>query len=337
MIDDLLLATPRLDIQLTLLLLHAVFWAAITRLAKLPIKAFVVRQSAAWQARWLQFNRKWVHGMLGRDDIMTDDKATLDFAAGYLGVMLQHIVGGCLCVPSLLGLQSLPTVPLAAHGALCEAGWELQDMVRILRDLTLGGEEGRANNPTVAVVFMTLHHSVGLALVVPMNASRYHSSALYHEGVFMLQLAAAIAGLMQQYGFSLDVSTRGGLLRMKVSVCLVFTVVAWTRVVRYAWVLSGLLAEFEATGAFALWRVCLTVAILMGLFNVIILLDCAAKLAKFLPMSVSDERIVELQRQLSTSFRLDSIIELTRTQSRWAKLRGAVLFGAVKAGPEKRD
>merc|ERR1712196_613017 len=120
------------------------------------------------------------------------------------GILLQHIIGGLLCLPVLVGWGS-PALgyTLGRWGALCEAGWELQDgLVRIVQ-VNCGGEKGKELNPVPLRILMTVHHVMGLSLVVPMNIY-FSENYWYIYLVCLLQLAAAVAMLGQNYGFLLD-------------------------------------------------------------------------------------------------------------------------------------
>merc|ERR1719181_857416 len=105
---------------------------------------------------------------------------------------------------------------LARHGALCEAGWELQDAFTRAYEVLFGGEKGKLLNPTPVLVFWAFHHTMGLSMVIPMNLV-YPDLAYYHELVFLLQFASFVAMMFQHYGYTLDVKTKSGLNMMKIS------------------------------------------------------------------------------------------------------------------------
>ena len=60
------------------------------------------------------------------------------FACSFLAILIQHGVGGALCMPSTLGAVGRGAWALACHGALCEAGWELQDLATRITQVICG-------------------------------------------------------------------------------------------------------------------------------------------------------------------------------------------------------
>ena len=84
-------------------------------------------------------------------------------------INLQHFSGGMLCAPLCFGL--LPATPgglgfaLARLGALCEAGWELEDTVVSIGKLLLG-----IRDPAdVQILCVKLLHHVAGAMSVLMQ------------------------------------------------------------------------------------------------------------------------------------------------------------------------
>lgn len=115
---------------------------------------------------------------------------------------------------------------MAGHGALCEAGWELQDLATRAWQLTFGGEDGKAKNPVALVVIMCIHHAMGLCMIIPMNI-HHSSNPSYHEFVFLLQFAAFVALGAGNYGSSLDIETTSGLFQMKIVCTIVLLVMTY--------------------------------------------------------------------------------------------------------------
>lgn len=62
----------------------------------------------------------------------------------------------------------------------------------------------------------------------------YPSLYWYHEGIFLLQFAACVALMAQNYGYTLDIGTRGGLAQMKATVTLVMLTMGYSRGLRCA-------------------------------------------------------------------------------------------------------
>merc|ERR1719384_2846853 len=149
-----------------------------------------------------------LHIKLDRDEVFT-------LCCEFMVILMQHGVGGALCIPSLLGMLPGWASSLACHGALGEVGYEVQDTVERLYDRLFGGPAGKARQQTVILILLGVHHAMGMLLVVPMNLY-FGDNVYYHELVFLLQFAAFTACALQQFGYTLDVNTTRGLITMKI-------------------------------------------------------------------------------------------------------------------------
>merc|ERR1739848_645192 len=56
---------------------------------------------------------------------------------------------------------------MANHGALCEIGTEVQDVLLRIYELSFGGEKGRKKTPISLWIATIAHHSVACCLVLP--------------------------------------------------------------------------------------------------------------------------------------------------------------------------
>ena len=72
---------------------------------------------------------------------------------------------GCLCVPSLLFGPGGWRSTLACLGALCEVGYEAQDLLLRVVWATTGTH--KHDNPPVLMILMILHHSMATSSAVP--------------------------------------------------------------------------------------------------------------------------------------------------------------------------
>ncbi|CAE8700097.1 unnamed protein product [Polarella glacialis] len=272
-------------VQLFLLVCSATLWFFLLAwFGGKIVRPFITKQP--WGDQWIEINQKNAKE-LGVD---FDKETTLVAACNLVAVLLQHSLGGALCVPALLGWFS-PEVrtALACHGALCEAGWELQDGLERAYHVLFGTEEKKKENPTmVPNVIMGVHHAMGLTMVVPMNIF-FPSLYWYHEGIFLLQFAAFFALLIQFYSFTLDVGTQSGLLKMQLSVVAVFSLMIYSRALRYGFVVYKVVAFLYAEGGTVMFVGSCVTALLMSLLNALLVCDSAGKLVKFLPMSVKKE------------------------------------------------
>merc|ERR1712232_1187938 len=126
-----------------------------------------------------------------------------EFGFELMAILMQHFLGGMLCLPVLLGLPqfSAPVaMAMARHGGSCEAGWEIQDYITRICEKAFGGEKGNKKNPASIMVIFGIHHFMGTMMVIPMNLffpTCYWSSLL----VCLLQAAATLALGLQQLGF----------------------------------------------------------------------------------------------------------------------------------------
>lgn len=248
-----------------------------------------------------------------------------------VAITLQHFVGGSLCLPSVLGVEMRgASAALACHGALCEAGWELQDFVARAHQILRQGQAGRRKNPVPLLVILTLHHVAGQSLCIPMNI-HYRTNRDYHEMVFLLQFAAFVALALQCYGFTLDVESRTGLRKMRGAVIILWLTVAYSRIVRYAVVGYRLLAAYRTDGHDAmLWAGCFAMAT-MSIINVLFFFDATCKLKKFMTMRAVQEAQEDVCRAPPAGMAEHKFITADRVSC--TTTQGAVLLGtAVRAG-----
>ena len=291
--DEVLSCAPTLRAQLILLSVSGLLWYfALPWIAQRVIRPYA--EAAPWRDRWSGFWTSWFQKSLQLHGLPAEQY--FDQACVFTAILLQHFVGGLLCVPSVVGAPLALAAPLARLGALCEAGWEFQDVVTMIYQRLFGGEAGLKRFPNVVVVAQLVHHAMGLSMVVPMNLALGDDRA-YHEFVFLLQGAAFIALATQGYGFTLDVKTRGGLRTMKLISAFTVLVLLYSRGVRYVVVAAQLLRAIDGP----LWYVGANAVGLMGLLNLAMTGDAAAKFVKFARTSHNDAGVVELHRQLSGS------------------------------------
>ena len=128
-------------------------------------------------------------------------------------VMLQHLVGALLCVPSVFRLSSDAswTSSLAALGVLCELGFEMMDTVEVVcKRLFKGAKEV----PNSHLLFLAFHHGLTSVLGIPMIV-HYRTLVPLHWLCFDLQIVAASV-VVTEYGRMLDLKKAGDLLQFKI-------------------------------------------------------------------------------------------------------------------------
>lgn len=213
-----------------------------------------------------------------------DDEAALVFWEKFWGVGLQHGVGGVLCIPAVFALpicSNETACMLARHGALVEVAWEIGDVCQRAYELLFGGQVGKDRNPPSILALLAIHHSMSIALVIPMNITYPHLLP-YFELVFILQFVAALAILIGQYSMTLAVDKPFELAQMFYLSCLNFCAMIISRLVYYWWPVLSILATFWADGRTAFFGVGFVVGVLlMPLIGLLFAVDGNAKVQKF--------------------------------------------------------
>lgn len=235
--------------------------------------------------QWLQLNKQFFKNSLFT--VFSSDADAFDFACLFQTILVQHLLGGLLCLPSTLGFEGRIVTALACHGALYEAGWALQDIVSRTHQRLLQGEKGKGLNPLPLLLVVVVHHAMGQSMAIPMNLY-YADNRDYHEFVVLLQLAAFVAMSLQSYGYTLNVKTKTGLLKMKVSITISWLTILYSRDVRFAIVGYRLAKTFYVDGNMTMLYAGSFALLLMALFNTMIFLDATQKLLKFAKMSPTE-------------------------------------------------
>ena len=268
-------AESTVGIQLSLVAIHGVFWY------------FFVREvSTKWLGPYLkrqyyvQFFTTCSQATFRNGYYLDlDREQAFDLTVHIGAVLVQHLVGGALCVPAMIFANPWATA-LAIHGALCEAGWEASDIVMRTWQLLFGGREGRRKNPRNLVLILFGHHLMGQLMVVPMNL--YHRDDRdYHELVLELQFAAFFAGFAQLSGYTLRLGVPSDFRLMRFSVTLTLALVLWSRGLRYVVVGSRLIAKLRAADEPRMLACGAFVLLVMAVFNVFVVIDCWKKFVKF--------------------------------------------------------
>lgn len=181
------------------------------------------------------------------------------------------------------------------------------------------------------LVILGIHHTMGLGMAIPMNLV-FANEPYYHEMVFLLQFAAAIALGLQNYGYILDVKTASGLFRMKMAVTITLCTIIYSRVLRFAYVGYKLLGISYASGGGAMFYGGCAVICLMGLINTLFTLDATGKFSKFIRMKHIEAKIDEALTDVIAAV---TPVRIPKNSANWAKLRGVKAMGAFKAAAAK--
>lgn len=284
-LQNLFACAPTWPVQLSLLALQSTIWfffvpAFATKVAKPYVDAHPMSE------QWGQLNKVlWKEGYFCDFSL---EKAR-EFGCLLIAIICQHLFGGILCLPAVMarGAPSSLAASLARHGALCEAGWECQDGLYRVYQVIRGGKDNRGSNPPALLTLLSVHHAMGLSMVLPMNVY-YSDNYLYFHLVFILQVAAGVALLTQQWGFTLDTTTAVGLGKMKVGVTVTFLTLWYTRVLAFVPDCYMLLSDFWGSSSAFFVGGCIA-TVLMALLNVLLVGDATVKFKKFVAMRVEEE------------------------------------------------
>ena len=184
-IQDILLATAKIEVQIILALLHSVLWYVLINYVLFAIARKIICNMRS-KKQFLHQTCESMKKMVG--DAWEDEESQIELAANTQCILVQHCVGGMLSLPSVLGMSYLfpagVTAAMARHGALCEIGFEIQDTLLRTWQIVFGGEIGRKRNPLSMMVIQLMHHSLAFCLVIPLNIY-YPDNVWYHEGIVL--------------------------------------------------------------------------------------------------------------------------------------------------------
>jgi len=251
------------------------------------LEPWVARQPWWPQARKLQKHMNMNFGYMEED---CTDEVLLNFYCFVCVVSVHHLVLGSLCLPVLISGGTWGYT-LFFVGCLGEIGFDGYDFIKMFVGVINGA------CPVKYFIIMGLcHHTLSLSLLVPMLIN-YLYLTQFHVIVTSLLLAAGVAFGTGSYKFTLNTSTRSGMIRYKVIV-VVQTLTVWaTRAGLWfpfgIMILNKLSADGE-TLFFVGGIICLT---LMSFFNLAMLADATEAAVKWLPMEVpqTDDEVAAVE------------------------------------------
>ena len=296
-LSEMLMAAPKLDVQITLAILHTILWYFLINHMFIPITIWVINNLEN-KKRFIYFNRLTFKKIIGWD--LGDNEEEQILAISRIdAAFLQHLVSGLLTMPYAFGIGSslLPievASAMARHACLCEFGWETEDFILRMYERILCGERGRKLNPKNLMLTLTAHHSLIWCMAIPMNIY-YPYHVYFHEGVCIVELGAFVVSLLQQYGYTLNVETQKGLTKMKMSIAIAFITILWTRVLRYAWICKMTYSTFVEDENWIILRCCIVPTILLSGINVGVCKDGLEKLIKFMTMKSKKDSIEKIK------------------------------------------
>ena len=132
-----------------------VFWGLFFYLLSAAIRPLVFGKPWLVAAGERDYERggKELYEQLGlskdKDDFI---KAFMNMWPWTCGIIVQHLFGGFLCLPSILGIGNEETASsLACLGILCEMGWEIEDIITWIYK-RFGLPDGKAAVPSAVSI-----------------------------------------------------------------------------------------------------------------------------------------------------------------------------------------
>ena len=311
-LKELVIAAPKLEVQITLAIVYTILWYFLINRAMVPICISVISKLES-KKQFIHFNFESFKKIIKWD--IDDDEEQIIVISRIDSAMIQHLVGGILFFPSAFGLGSVlpvghPTA-LASHAGLSEMGWEVQDILFRSYEIIYGGDKGRKLNPPALMLPLIAHHSAACMAVIPMNIT-YPDNTYWHEIFCIIQLGSFVLMFLQQYGYTLNVQTKDGLAKMKIAISISFLTCLWTRVIRYTSLLKILFDTFADDSNWGLIKYGAVPSVLLSLFNIALMTDTWQKFTKFVSMEIKNNSKRNIEK---TTRKLDSIKDFASNSS----------------------
>ncbi|KAL7471011.1 hypothetical protein ACHAXS_013526 [Conticribra weissflogii] len=301
---------------IVIVLAFAILWYIIFAIVKAIIRTLVHNKPWLKQALERDYERSGKR-MLEEIGLEFTKEEAIEFTMNdwpkMQAIYLQHLVGSMFCIPSLLGLTDPSTASsLAICGILSEMGWELQDMTEILY-IRYCKKDGKKLMPGAIVFIFALHHSLTTSLGVPMILY-YRNLKTLHWLCFDLQFAAALALMISEYTKLLDIANSHRQLRQFKTLNIVaFTVMLWTRVIHWIYLIFDMLVTFHNDKAWTFLVVGVLASLAFSLFSFLVCVKpFYKKLVKFHHASVEFE---SLPADATTSTRRSSVMKLEKAMA----------------------
>ena len=191
------------------------------------------------------------------------------------GIVLQHFVGGLLCVPSVLQLEFVGDekfrTSLACLGVISEIGWEIEDTVILIykRYFT---PNGKSTVPGALLVLMCVHHTLGTGLGLPMILA-YRDMKSFHGIVLNLQLGASISIGVGEYTKLLDISKPRQLRTFQNLTAFALITAVLTRAIHWPFAAYQVLVCWYQEQAWVLFSVGVVVTLLFTMFSFVAIIQ----------------------------------------------------------------
>lgn len=230
------------------------------------------------------------------------EEMSRDFYAFMLVICAQHMLSALPMLPVLInGWEGSTEVHKCCFmlGTMSDVAFNVYDMVNSSIRTFLHAKFGRAPLPVdFFIILCLLHHTLALALVIPLNL-RYPHRWEYHQLAFSLLMAASVCYLAGCYKFTLDVKgSRVDFFKYKLIVLFQFGVILYTRA--YLWFPTSLSlrAYIRDQNDTTFFYGCTVMVAIFSVFNLILVADASKAVVKWLPRSFPESK---LERQATQS------------------------------------
>lgn len=288
---DMLYAEGKIEVQLALGFLQTLFWGwFIPHFAARYVRPYIDKSN---------FKKQWValhHGQYKSAGLDVSEEAAYELSTWSIPMIIQHGIGGALCIPAMFNLFSPEVnVALAVHGTLAELGFEWQDLITRSWKRRFGTQEQKDMNHPSILKLIFAHHMVGSVMVLPLNIYFRHSR-WFVEGNILLQFASFVSLGCQNVGYTFDKNTLEGAKIMRSISIFTFGIILYSRVFRYAYVVFQLNREIYEAGFYKMLALSLTVGCGLILFNSVIVKSSYKKMQKFQANLVAVEKNYALEK-----------------------------------------
>ena len=198
-----------------------------------------------------------------------------DSFAWIWGIVLQHFVGGMLCLPSVLQLEFVGDekfrTGLACLGVISEIGWEIEDILTLIykRYFT---PNGKSTVPGALLILMCTHHTLGTGLGLPMILA-YRDMKAFHGIVLNLQLGASISIGVGEYTKLLDISKQRQLRQFQNLTAFALVTSVLTRAIHWPFAAYQVLSVWYQERSWVLFAVGSVVTLLFTMFSFVAIIQ----------------------------------------------------------------
>jgi len=260
-----------------------VFWAIFFTVIPMFVTPFVYGKpwlKSACEREFERVSKEELAVLWGNPDKQGYVDIMMSSWAQHMCICTQHIVGGSLCLPSVLNFMETDYASsLACLGLLSESGWEIQDLINLtyVRYFTKGGK----GKVTYGMYIGTaIHHTLALVLGLPMCLN-YKTNKTLHQLCLSLQFAGGILIFLVEYSKLLDVSISSQLNQFRFINFVSMVIMVVSRVFTWVYLVGKLMITFYTDEAWSFLIVSSLVCGIFSLFNFLMVKSSYARFIKF--------------------------------------------------------